>query len=149
MYTASELNDLGKKLASAYVNQGNNLTEGLQKVAHERDLTKNQVDRVAEVANVETYLQLMKTAENPYIQFDIADPKSVKAENSTEKSAQSKSSDYENPPEYDFNMESFFGNDFEREETVDKAAQLKEAQRIEGTIDFLNNRLSETGANYE
>ena len=104
---------------------------------------------MAEVANVETYLQLMKTAEDPYIQFDIADPKSVKGEESQSKQASSSASDYEKAPDYEFDMENYFGDNFQQEEQIDKAANLKHAQRIEGTIEYLDNRLMETAASYE
>lgn len=148
MYKASELNDLGKQLATSYLQDGKNLTDHLQKVATDRGLTKQQVDRVAEVANVETYLNLMKTAENSYIEFDVADPLNIKVEKNVEKSA-TVVDDYERAPEYEFSLESYFGSDLQEPEREDTAAMRKHAQELKGKIEYLNNRLAEAASTYE
>lgn len=148
MYKASELNDLGKQLATSYLQDDRNLTEHLQKVASDRGLTKPQVDRVAEVANVETYLNLMKTADDSYIEFDIADPTSIKVAKDIKKSA-TIVDDYEKAPEYEFSLESYFGSNLEEPKREDTAAMRKHAQQLKGKIEFLNNRLAEAASSYE
>lgn len=64
---------LGKKLSDDFVNTGIDLTKGLQKVALSESLNQQQLRRVAETANVETYLKLAATAEDNYIVFPVAD----------------------------------------------------------------------------
>lgn len=73
-----EIHKLGKTLSSEFLEEGVSLTEGLQKVASESGLNNNQVQRVAESANVETYLSLLKTNNGGYIDFDLARPERVK-----------------------------------------------------------------------
>lgn len=78
MFSATELTKLGEQIAQDYLEHGTPLNEGLEKVASNKGLNSNQIDRVAEAANVKTHLRMLKTAEDNYIQFDIADPKAVK-----------------------------------------------------------------------
>lgn len=88
MVKPEELEKLGKQIATEYLERQIPLTDGLDKVATVHGLNKNQVHRVAEAANVRTYLELMKTAQDDsYITFDVADPMQV-IETVTEKKAQ-------------------------------------------------------------
>ena len=70
---ATDLTKLGKQLANSYVTTGASLNDGLVKLGHTRGLNKQQLQRVAEAANQETYLCLMKTAEDKYLEFPLAD----------------------------------------------------------------------------
>lgn len=72
MKNASELLQLGKNIASAYLQNGDDLTESLTKVAVANSLTKEEISRVAEQANVETYLGLVNKTPDHYVQFDLA-----------------------------------------------------------------------------
>ena len=75
MFTAHDLDNLGKELSQDYLDNKANLTDNLAKIATTKGLNQHQTNRVAESANVELYLSLMKTAENKYINFPLADAK--------------------------------------------------------------------------
>ena len=68
-----ELEKLGTDISKDYIQKHISLNEGLKKIATEHGLNKQQVRRVAESANVNTYLSLIKTAEDKYLNFDLAD----------------------------------------------------------------------------
>jgi hypothetical protein len=73
MIDQRELEKLGTNISKDYVQKHIPLNDGLKKIATENGLNKQQVRRVAESANVATYLALMKTAEDKYLKFDLAD----------------------------------------------------------------------------
>jgi len=72
MVEPKELEKLGERISKDYIQKHISLNEGLKKVASEQGLNKQQVRRVAESANVSTYLALIKTAEDKYLKFDLA-----------------------------------------------------------------------------
>lgn len=150
MYTASDLKDLGKQLADDHVKRGEDLNEGLNKVAQQKDLTRQQVDRVAEIANVESYLRLMKTADNSYVEFDLADPSSVEVKSDSMDKAASAESDYDSPPKYEFDLEALFGSEaLEEEERFDKTASLNNQRELREKVRFLEDKLAEEVSSYE
>jgi len=53
------------------------LNDGLKKVASEHGLNNQQLKRVAETANVKTYLALIKISTDKYLKFDLADAKTT------------------------------------------------------------------------
>ena len=67
MKNLSELDQLGKQISEGFVHDGVSLNEGLKKVANDSVLNREQLQRVAEAANTETYLSLMKTAKQNYV----------------------------------------------------------------------------------
>ena len=77
MITQHDLDELGKQLSQDFVSDNNSLNDGLKKVATEKGLNREQLQRVAEAANTETYLQLMKTAQENYVDFPLADYREV------------------------------------------------------------------------
>lgn len=77
MNSPTDLINLGKTVSREFITRHTPLTEGLEKVAREHDLNANQIQRVAETANVETYLSLIKIANDKYLNFDLADTKKV------------------------------------------------------------------------
>ena len=72
MRDSSELINIGKQLADEYVERGVDLTENLTKVANLQNFNIQQIKRVAETANVETYLKLANLAEDGYVEFKLA-----------------------------------------------------------------------------
>ena len=97
MVKPEQLQKLGMQISQDYLENQIPLTQGLEKVATINGLNANQVYRVAEAANVKTYLELMKTAEDDaYIEFDVADPVKV-VDNPTIKKA-NHSEDYLESP---------------------------------------------------
>lgn len=72
-----ELDKLGVLLAKDFLENNISLNEGLKKVAGDNGLNKQQLQRVAESANVNTYLGLIKVAKDRYLKFDVADANKV------------------------------------------------------------------------
>jgi len=133
MLKPNELQKLGETLSSDFLERGVPLTEGLDKIASSSGLNKNQINRVAEIANVKTHLSLLKeaSAEDAYIKFDVADPLKVKAVERP-KIAHSLS-DYDYPPQ----REHFYDT-----ESVFKLAGYvpqKEEERKDPSQDFKNS----------
>jgi hypothetical protein len=77
MYTSLDLETFGKQISEQHFQTKESLTSLLSKVASSHELTSQQVHRVAESANIDTYLNMMKTAEEKYIKFEVADPIAV------------------------------------------------------------------------
>lgn len=72
MIEPKELEKLGEGISKDYIQKNVPLNEGLKKVASEHGLNKQELRRVAESANVATYLGLIKTSEDKYLKFDLA-----------------------------------------------------------------------------
>jgi len=72
MVEPKELEKLGERISKDYIQKHVSLNDSLKKVASEHGLNKQQLRRVAESANVSTYLALIKTAEDKYLKFDLA-----------------------------------------------------------------------------
>jgi hypothetical protein len=73
MIDPKELEKLGECISKDYIQKHIALNDGLKKVAAEHGLNKQELRRVAESANVGTYLALIKTSEDKYLKFDLAD----------------------------------------------------------------------------
>lgn len=114
-----DLDVLGKNISDEFVRNGVPMTTSLIKIASENGLNKHQISRVAEVANVEAYLTLIKTASNKYIEFPVADP--ILATLELSKTADiTNMTDYENSPEPTTTAESLFA----AYEELSKTAQI-------------------------
>lgn len=77
MKNKKELEILGNQLSTDYVNSNVDLTDGLRKIATVNNLNRQQIKRVAEVANIDTYLKLANIAEDGYVEFNIANADAV------------------------------------------------------------------------
>ena len=75
MKNSNELLQLGKRLAADYIEKGADLTKSLTKLANDHTLSKEEISRIAEQANIETYLGLVNKTPDHYVQFALADPK--------------------------------------------------------------------------
>lgn len=73
MIDPKELDKFGELLSQDFLEKNIPLNEGLKKIASENGLNKQQLQRVAESANVNTYLNLIKKSKNRYLKFDVAD----------------------------------------------------------------------------
>src|SRR5690606_18387695 len=75
---AERLEMLAKTAAKRYLEEGANLNDTITKIAKENDLNANQIERVCEMANIETHKGLWaKTAQKEKISFPLADSKVV------------------------------------------------------------------------
>ena len=158
MTNPSELQLLGQQLSEDFVLRKIPLTESLCKVAEERGLNKQQVYRVAETANVETYLKLIKTASDRYLVFPVADPFEVFSRReknkieTLEKKSEVDDSDYESDPEIivDGPITFFPITAADEEPQPQSPAKLeKEAQRIRGEEIYYTNRLDEEISDFQ
>lgn len=77
MITQHDLDELGRQLSQDFISDNIALNDGLKKVASEKGLNREQLQRVAEAANTDTYLNLMKTAKENYVDFPLADYRDV------------------------------------------------------------------------
>ncbi len=73
MVDPRELEKFGERISKDYIQRHIALNDGLRKAASEHGLNKQELRRVAENANVNTYLALIKTSEDKYLKFDLAD----------------------------------------------------------------------------
>ena len=151
MIQPKELQKLGERISKDFLNREIPLTQGLEKVAHDNGLNPNQIDRVAETANIKTHLEFLKTAKNEaYINFELADPTKVKTPLVVKEA--SSEEDYFTPPvkdNEDFLKEASF-YDYEEEEPVkDEKTLYKEASIRRDHVDKLNRDLLDLSASLE
>jgi len=72
--------ELGKTAAAAFVEKGTPLNESISKLAKQHSLNANQVSRVCEAANLDTYLNKMAAASDRRFEFELADSGKVLAD---------------------------------------------------------------------
>lgn len=77
MKNFKDLADLGKFAAHDYIEKGIKLNDSLLKFATDNSLSREEINRVAEQANIETYLELLTKTADHYVQFQLADPKEI------------------------------------------------------------------------
>jgi hypothetical protein len=159
MITVYDVNNFGKQASEDYVQNDVSLNESIVKLASTNGLTRNQIDRVVEAANNETYLSLLKTAKDKYVEFPLANTKEVFSEIHKEASVLSSNvSDYDSPPRSkseELAESEIFGDltkvaseDKERIEKIRGAEALKMASQIKGTHTFLNNAADDTAVEF-
>ena len=159
MLTAHDLDSLGKQLSQDYIDQKVDLTENLAKVATAKGLNQHQTYRVAESANVESYLALMKTAEDKYIDFPLADAKKayITSQGLEKEASAEPSLDYIKPytdvpvTEVFNKFASLEGIERSEDQETPKSESewRKEAADCEGTLKFLDDALLETNSSLE
>lgn len=147
MKSATQLTQLGKEVSSDYLNKNIDMTKSLEKLANQQGLNKNELSRVAEAANVETYLELIKKAsDEKYIEFPVADYR-IALKEDIEKEAEY-AEDY-NDITYD--APEFFkvaGQTEEDYKFLDSNSEhIKQAQRLTATVDYTNNIFEEEKLN--
>jgi|APSaa5957512576_1039674.scaffolds.fasta_scaffold00090_86 hypothetical protein len=138
MFTASDLEIFGKSISEKYIKNSIPLTEGLAKTAEAQGFTTYQIDRVAEFANTATYLNMMKTASDKYIRFEVADSKEAKKNMKSIKVAVDLS-DYDDEPSI-FSMQKVASAE-KREATESELRKM--AQRHLGSIQRESNIIAE------
>ncbi|MCK5613645.1 hypothetical protein KAR91_67895 [Candidatus Pacearchaeota archaeon] len=157
MYSAHDLEDFGKIASSNLIDKSVSLNEGIQKLAGENMLNRQQINRVVEAANVETYISMMKTAESRYINFDLADAATIADGLGISKTADAVTDDYsghvvsmhvvETKEETE---EEKTASTEEEPETVRPQAELRnEADELKGTVQFLQDAVYEAHASLD
>lgn len=145
MRSALELVHLGKQLANDYVNKNSDMTESLTKVGEIMGLNKQELSRVAETANVEAYLQLIKKAEDKYLTFPLADVNKICME---KKAAYFEDDGLEYAPpspkgKYSMGIEKLANAPTENlpKPASNQGILLKQASQLKSTIKYLNNSI--------
>ena len=147
MKNAHDLDIIGKQISDGFVHDGVSLNEGLHKVGSDQGLNREQLQRVAEAANTETYLSLMKTAKENYVDFPLADFKEV--HDSMTKTA---SHDLVEIDDYDLDYESNTNSPIDETGTFEKPASIeknasddkKEAITARETMKYLDEAAYES-----
>lgn len=153
MMQPKELQQLGEKLAKDYLEHGVSLNDGLEKAAALHGLNRNQLHRVAEVANVKTHLDMLKTASdnNGYVEFDVADPSKIQSVVKTKQA--SYVDDYERAPARrstpEINIFQKTASAEPQEEKKDVALLYKQAAQKKAQIDKLANECLEASMRLE
>ncbi|MBC8410375.1 MAG: hypothetical protein H8E12_16885 [Rhodobacteraceae bacterium] len=144
MITSHDLDNFGKQAADAFLTDKTALSTSIEKTASENGLNFHQVSRVVEAANTKTYLQLIKTSSDNYVDFPLADAKEIHNTISapTEKSASA--DDYMSPP---ITKDTVGTSDFAKEAST-KTRSIseieKDAKYIEGVHTFLVDASQDT-----
>jgi hypothetical protein len=153
MITSYELSNLGKNIAKDYVTNNSSITEGIVKVAKDRGLSQQQISRITESANNETYLQLMKTSSDKYLDYPVgnADEAYEAVTGITKESSLKASADhYSEPVPLITDLELYPGLEKTAEVVpINQGVLRQEVERLNGNISFLNNSLSEASLNFE
>jgi hypothetical protein len=153
MLLSNDFETFGKTAASEYVGNNVPLDETIIKLAEHYGLNSEQVARVVEHANIETYLKLNKAADDKYIEYDPADPiKIASALNFKAEKTAALTSDYTNifPDESYSTLYKYSEEDLTRLQTAEekeldhaiKTAKLAIVKRLE-EVDELFARESE------
>lgn len=122
-----DLDFLGKKLSEDFISDKVDMTASLKKIAKEHGLNKQQISRVAEVANVESYVSLMKVADDKYLNFPVADP--IKVVTEINKTAEvTELSAYNNAPACNVEV----SNIFSAYKKMDKTAKWSKPIKVSG-----------------
>ena len=147
-----DLDKLGKDAAKEYVTNNVALNDTILKTAETHNLNQQQVNRVVESANVDAYLHLIKAAEDNYVDFPLADSKSIYSRLTiNEDSPSNVSDDYDTPPTKTASYD-FFNVDYGFEKTANaklRYGQLrKEAADIEGKCKYIYDQSEFTRADF-
>lgn len=105
-----------KTAARAYLNDKIPLNTSITKLAStEKDLNRDHLKRIAEMANNEVFEQLFNNSSDKNVHFDVANPDQIFSSIGTEKVAQYNQSSYKKSPSEVF-----------RKNTVEKTAQVQD-----------------------
>lgn len=160
MIDQKELEKFGENIAKDFVQKNISLNDGLKKIASEYGLNKQQTRRVAESANVSAYLSLIKTAEDKYLKFDLANADNIH-ENIVKESSSRELLDYELPTS-NLEVSEIFNLYKKAEDTnIDKIIENKNSIRtldgeftkqsnyLQGVVGYLDHKFLETQASFE
>jgi len=149
MFTGNDFENMGKAAASEYIGSNKDLSTTITKIATHYGLNSEQIARVVEQANVETYLKLNNVADDKYIEFAPADNiKVASALNfSAEKKAELVGNDFEIELDEEFSLESpSTEKELGREKVAEDISLANGLKKISGIV---NARLEEIDANFD
>tara|TARA_Y100000310_G_C20415625_1_gene684177 strand:- start:266 stop:751 length:486 start_codon:yes stop_codon:yes gene_type:complete len=154
MITSFDLEKLGHTISKTYISDGITMNDSLLKVADTHNLNLQQIHRVAEAANVDAYLNLIKSSEDKYVDFPLANAKDVYTNLTTDTDAPQTAvaADYENPPVKTASVNLFPGVDEGMEKVAENkrsySAIRKEASYIEGVCHYIADQAAQTQTDF-
>jgi len=154
MISSFDLENLGKSAATEFISGGKPLNTSILKLATTHNLNLQQVHRVVESANVDAYLNLIKTSEDKYVDFPLADAKVIYTDlTEPESSSEEGINDYEEPPIKTASMNLFPGIQGELEKTAGQTISYgelrKEASRLEGVCSYIEDQAAQTRLEFD
>ena len=101
MMTTADLDLYITTATHDYISKGIKLNDSITKLASDHGLNREQINRVVEGANTQTYVQLFNQSKDKYIQFDNADSEKIASVALTDapKTAEVTTTDYETSPD--------------------------------------------------
>ena len=136
-----DLEQLGKDAAIKYISDNVALNDSILKTAQEKNLNRQQINRVVESANVDAYLHLIKKAEDNYVDFPLADASTVYSQMSGPSESIETPNDYDNPPVKTASVDIFNIDDATFEKTASAKIRYselrKEASDLEGKCNYI------------
>ena len=149
MKSTAELLQYGKEISESYVRDNTPLTQSLEKTAQVHGLNKQEMYRVAETANVETYLKVINRAEDKYVEFPLANVEEAYSNimsktASADKISEDDYADIQPRREFSFSLyKAAAAEDLTKvaETAVNKAELFAKADHLNGTLAYLDNEL--------
>ena len=146
-----ELIQFGKEISDEYIRGNHPLTDSLEKIAQVHGLNKQEMYRVAETANIETYLKVIDKSDDKYVDFPLANAGEA-YERLTAKTAeltvvkQDEFADLAPRVSFSFNLYNK-GVPAEITKVAEKIVNIPElfeqADRLNGTLEFISNSFME------
>ena len=148
-----EITELGRKVSQDFTERAIPMTDSLVKIAKERQLSKTQLQRVAEEANNASYLKLVKTASDAYVEFPVGDFQEAwdKVDTLEKKASIALDSDYENIVKQKFDYMEKVASEYV-DPTIEKLNEFEKAEKSEylkANIQRLENIVFEKNAMFE
>lgn len=147
MRTPEELLLLGRQVSRDFISKGKDMNESIEKVANALGLNEQEVKRVAEQANVDTYLNMVNKSSDRYVEFPLADPTKINAHEKTAESASTVSdTDYidlasTDNIEFSLSMYNGIGEMLKVAELEEASTSIVEEEiklaRLEGTLQYV------------
>jgi hypothetical protein len=99
--TIIDIDNWSKEAVEGYLKNNIPLNTTIEKIASQNGLNKDQIHRVVEAANTDTYTNLFNKSTDKYIHYDVADADKIYESLHEVKTAEATTTDYNEPPEYD------------------------------------------------
>ena len=136
-----DLEQLGKEAALRYISDNVALNDSILKTAQEKNLNRQQINRVVESANVDAYLHLIKKAEDNYVDFPLADASDIYTQMNPTSKTNPVANDYDAPPVKTAEVNIFNVDDATFEKTASAKRRYsdltKEASELEGKCNYI------------
>lgn len=150
MKNEMELLKLGQAIAAEFITRNTPLSDSLLKVATEENLNREQIRRVAETANQESYLKLIEKSADKYIEFPLADADAVYTgvQSKLTKVASYPIEDYADiikEKEFSFTMfdKNFDASVFEKQASGFTSKDVSALNTLGQIVDYIDNQMSD------